>query len=242
MTSVPMKVIAKIHTDMREKFGIPRQSGLVEELEGVIIFEPEYRNPEALRGMEDFSHLWLLWQFSENVRKDWSPTVRPPRLGGNERMGVFATRSPFRPNEIGLSCVKLEKIKKTKEWGLVIVVSGVDLLDGTPIFDIKPYIPHVDCKPEAKAGFSAVNEDYRLSVEIPEEQIRKIPAEKQKALLGMLAEDPRPAYQSDGKRIYGMNFAGYEIRFTVTGNRLVVRDIMRELDRGSKGEYDKSEN
>lgn len=242
MTSVPMKVIAKIHTDMREKFGIPRQSGLVEELEGVIIFEPEYRNPEALRGMEDFSHLWLLWQFSQNVRKDWSPTVRPPRLGGNERMGVFATRSPFRPNEIGLSCVKLEKIKKTKEWGLVIVVSGVDLLDGTPIFDIKPYIPHVDCKPEAKAGFSAVNEDYRLSVEVPEEQIRKIPAEKQKALLGMLAEDPRPAYQSDGKRLYGMNFAGYEIRFTVMGKKLVVREIMRELDRGSENEYDKSGN
>lgn len=226
MTAVPMKVIAKIHTDMREKFGIPRQSGLVEELEGFIIFEPEYRNPDALRGLEDFSHLWLLWQFSENVREGWSPTVRPPRLGGNERMGVFATRSPFRPNEIGLSCVKLKKIEKTKQWGPVITVAGVDLLDGTPIFDIKPYIPHVDCKLEAKAGFSAVNPDYQLSVEIPEEQLKKIPAEKRGALRGILAQDPRPAYQSDEKRIYGMNFAGYEIRFTVTGRKLVVRDVV----------------
>lgn len=238
MTIVPMKIIAKIHTEFTEKFGIPRQSGLVEELEGTIIFEPEYRNPDALRGLDGFSHLWLIWQFSESVRENWSPTVRPPRLGGNERMGVFATRSPFRPNEIGLSCVKIKKIEKTKQWGPVIIVSGADLLDGTPIYDIKPYIPHVDCKPEAKAGFSAKNEDYRLAVEIPEEQLQKIPVEKRKAVRGILAEDPRPAYQTNQERIYGLNFYGYEIQFTVIDKKLIVKDISR----CQKNAYDKSGN
>lgn len=238
MTIVTMKIIAKIHTEFTEKFGIPRQSGLVEELEGTIIFEPEYRNPDALRGLDDFSHLWLIWQFSESVRENWSPTVRPPRLGGNERMGVFATRSPFRPNEIGLSCVKIKKIEKTKECGPVIIVSGADLLDGTPIYDIKPYIPHVDCKPEAKAGFSAKNEDYRLAVEIPEEQLQKIPVEKRKAVRGILAEDPRPAYQTNQERTYGLNFDGYEIQFTVIDKKLIVKDISR----CKKNAYDKSGN
>ncbi len=230
MTTVPMKIIAKIHTDFKEKFGIPRQSGLVEELEGKIVFEPEYRNLDALRGLEDFSHLWLLWQFSESIREDWSPTVRPPRLGGNERMGVFATRSPFRSNGIGLSCVKIKKIENKKEWGPVITVAGADLLEGTPIYDIKPYLPHVDCIPEAKAGFSARNEDYHLTVEIPEEQLEKIPTEKQKALRGILAEDPRPAYQSDRERVYGLHFAGYEIHFTVAGKKLLVKNISKSTD------------
>ena len=210
-----MKIIARIQSDFQEKFGIPRQSGLVEELEARIIFEPEYRNPAAVRGLEGFSHIWLIWQFSESLREGWSPTVRPPRLGGNERMGVFATRSPFRPNGIGLSCVKIVKIEQTREFGPVITVSGADLLNGTPIYDIKPYIPHVDSKPEAEAGISAENNQYRLEVKFPESELEKIPVEKREALKGILAEDPRPAYQEDSQRKYGLNFAGYEVHFSV---------------------------
>lgn len=220
-----MKIIATIQSDFREKFGVPRQSGLVEELEARIIFEPEYRNPAAVRGLDGFSHIWLIWQFSESIREGWSPTVRPPRLGGNERMGVFATRSPFRPNEIGLSCVKIVKIEQTKEFGPVITVSGADLLNGTPIYDIKPYIPHVDSKPEAKAGFSAENKQYQLEVKIPEPELEKIPLEKREALKGILAEDPRPAYQEDSQREYGLNFAGYEIHFSVKNKILYVSNI-----------------
>ena len=192
---ISMKIIARIHSDFREKFGIPRQSGLVEELEAYIVFEPEYRNMDAFRGLEDFSHLWIIWQFSESVRDEWSPTVRPPRLGGNERMGVFATRSPFRPNEIGLSSVKIQKIEKHKTMGPIIHVSGADLLDGTPIFDIKPYLPHVDSHPEAKGGFADEYKDYHLEVEIPELLLEKIPGEKREALKGVLPNDPRPSYQ-----------------------------------------------
>ena len=202
-----MKVIAKIHSDFTAKFGIPRQSGLVQELSAQIIFEPEYRNPDALRGLEAYSHIWLLWEFSESIRKEWSPMVRPPRLGGNKRMGVFATRSPFRPNPVGLSCVKLDHIEQTSQ-GPVLHVLGADLLDGTPIYDIKPYLPHVDSHPEAIGGFAADYENYHLQVECPAELLERIPTNKQKAVLGILAQDPRPSYQDDPERIYGMEFAG----------------------------------
>lgn len=224
---ISMKIIARIHSDFREKFGIPRQSGLVEELEAYIVFEPEYRNMDAFRGLEDFSHLWIIWQFSESVRDEWSPTVRPPRLGGNERMGVFATRSPFRPNEIGLSSVKIQKIEKHKTMGPIIHVSGADLLDGTPIFDIKPYLPHVDSHPEAKGGFADEYKDYHLEVEIPELLLEKIPGEKREALKGVLANDPRPSYQKDSERMYGMNFSGYEVSFKVAEGKLNVCDIKK---------------
>jgi tRNA-Thr(GGU) m(6)t(6)A37 methyltransferase TsaA len=226
--TVTMRIIAHIENDFKEKFGIPRQSGLVEELESKIVFEPSYRNEDALRGLEGFSHLWLLWQFSQNVRPDWSPTVRPPRLGGNERMGVFATRSPFRPNEIGLSCVRLLRIEKEKELGCVIYVAGADLLDGTPIFDIKPYVPQADSHPEAAKGFSAENENYELSVRISEELLAKVPEKKRAALKGVLAQDPRPAYQQNPERIYGMNFAGYEIKFRVRQQELEVIQIEKK--------------
>lgn len=220
-----MEIIARIHTDFKEKFGIPRQSGLVDALEGRIIFEPEYRNPDALRGIEGFTHIWLLWQFSENIRREWSPTVRPPRLGGNTRMGVFATRSPFRPNAIGMSCVRLKRIEKSEEYGTVLVVAGADLLDGTPIYDIKPYIPSADCHPEAGGGFSEKNTDYRLQVKFPEAFLEKLPEEKREAVCGILSEDPRPAYQRDPDRVYGLNFAGYEIRFHVEDDRLYVDEV-----------------
>jgi len=224
--TVSMKIIARIHSDFKEKFGIPRQSGLVEELESYIVFEPEYRNIDVLRGLEEFSHLWIIWQFSESVRENWSPTVRPPRLGGNERMGVFATRSPFRPNEIGLSSVKIRRIEKHKTLGPIIHVSGADLLDGTPIFDIKPYLPHVDSHPKAKGGFADQYKNYHLEVEIPRQWLEKIPEEKRAALKGVLENDPRPSYQEDPERIYGMNFAGYEIKFQVKKNQLCVCEII----------------
>lgn len=217
-----MKTIARIHSDFKEKFGIPRQSGLVEELKAAIVFEPEYRNPDALRGLEGFSHLWLLWLFSENVREGWSPTVRPPRLGGNERMGVFATRSPFRPNEIGLSSVKLLGIENHRETGPVLYVAGADLMDKTPILDIKPYLPRVDSHPEAAGGFADEYRNHRLDVQFPKDLLAKVPAEKQKALQGVLAEDPRPSYHEDEERIYGMNFAGLEVKFRVRGKALTV--------------------
>lgn len=222
-----INIIAHIHTDFTSKFGIPRQSGLVDELEATIVFEPEYRNPDALRGIEEYSHLWLLWQFSECMDKEWSPTVRPPRLGGNKRMGVFATRSPFRPNPIGLSSVKLLGIEKTEKHGTVLRVAGADLLDGTPIYDIKPYLPYVDSHPEAINGFALNKKEGCLSVEFPDDLLKKIPSEKQAALKAVLAQDPRPAYQNEPERIYGIEFAGFDIRFKVDGNILSVIETVK---------------
>ena len=219
------RIIARIHTDFPTKFGIPRQSGLVEALKAEIVFEPEYQNPEAFRGIEEFSHLWLLWEFSEAVRKEWSPTVRPPRLGGNKRMGVFATRSPFRPNAIGLSCVKLEKVELRTERGPVLHVSGADLMDGTPIYDIKPYLPFADSHPEATGGFSDKTKNHHLDVMIPAEFLEQVEEEKREALRAVLMHDPRPSYQNDPNRIYGMEFAGYEVKFRVEDGILSVITI-----------------
>ncbi len=215
--SLPLRVIGRIATDFPAKFGIPRQSGLVPSLRGIVTLDEPYRNPDALRGLEGFSHIWLLWLFSESIRADFSPTVRPPRLGGNVRMGVFATRSPFRPSPIGLSAVKLERIEDGR-----LYVSGVDLLDGTPILDIKPYLPHADCIPDATGGFADRLRDYELTVDFPRQLLEKLPPDRREAALGVLAGDPRPSYQSDPERVYGMAFAGFEIRFTVEGNRLRV--------------------
>jgi len=220
-----MHVIARIKSDFPTKFGIPRQSGLVEELHATIIFEPDYRNADALRGLEDFSHLWIIWQFSQAVREDWSPTVRPPRLGGNTRMGVFATRSPFRPNSIGLSCVNILGIEETAEFGTVIHVGGADLMDGTPIFDIKPYIPYADAHPDALGGFTQTAGDFLLDVQFPEELLQMIPKDKRTALMGVLSHDPRPSYQKDAARIYGLSFGGFDIRFRVADNRLTVLEV-----------------
>lgn len=224
-----MKVIARIHSDFPEKFGIPRQSGLVPALRAKIVFEPEYRNPDALRGIEGFSHLWLIWQFSAAVRDTWSPTVRPPRLGGNERVGVFATRSPFRPNAIGLSCVKLEGVRHEDGLGDVLIVSGADLMDGTPIYDIKPYLPYADCKPEASGGF-APQRGEALAVDFPAELLSRVPEDKRDALTGVLAQDPRPHYQSDPQRVYGMAFAGLEVRFRVADGAVYVVEVTEERD------------
>ena len=220
-----MNVIARIHSDFATKFGVPRQSGLVEALESTIVFEPEYRNPEALRGLEGFSHLWLVWVFDQAVRKEWSPTVRPPRLGGNVRMGVFATRSPFRPNPIALSCVKLAGIEQTADRGTILRVRGADLMDGTPILDIKPYVPYADSHPEALGGFAATPAGEVLEVIIPQDMLERVPADRRKALRGVLAQDPRPHYQNDPERVYGFGFAGMEVKFSVDGTRLTVRDI-----------------
>ena len=225
---IPMEIIATIRSDFPTKFGIPRQSGLVEELEADIVFEPPYRNPDALRGLEGFSHLWLIWQFSQAVRESWSPTVRPPRLGGNVRMGVFATRSPFRPNPIGLSCVRLERIEQHPQWGPVLWVAGADLMDGTPIYDIKPYLPYADCRPEALGGFAPAPAGARLAVDIPPELLERVPEDKRAALAGVLSQDPRPSYQHDPERVYGMAFAGLEVRFQVEGDRLKVVSVERE--------------
>ena len=222
-----LKVIAHIHTAFPTKFGIPRQSGLVEELRGEIVFTPEYRNPDALRGLEDFSHIWLVWQFSGAVRESWSPTVRPPRLGGNTRVGVFATRSPFRPNPLGLSSVKLEAIEQRPDVGPVLIVRGADLMDGTPIYDIKPYLPYVDSHPEAKGGFAEEKKDYKLDVNFPEMYLEQIPAEKRAALIQILEQDPRPSYQKDPVRIYGMSYAGMEIHFRVDKETLYVTEVER---------------
>lgn len=223
-----MKTIAKIHTDFPTKFGIPRQSGLVMSLKATIVFEPEFRNADALRGLEDFSHIWLLWEFSESVRSEWSPTVRPPRLGGNRRMGVFATRSPFRPNPIGLSCVRLERIIWEGENAPMLCVSGADLLDGTPIYDIKPYLPYTDSHPEAIGGFADEVKCRLLTVNCSQELRQKIPEEHQQAIMDILAQDPRPSYQDNPERIYGMEYADMDIRFTVDGNMLTVREICRK--------------
>ncbi|MBE6773374.1 MAG: tRNA (N6-threonylcarbamoyladenosine(37)-N6)-methyltransferase TrmO [Ruminococcaceae bacterium] len=220
-----MKIIAHIETDFKEKFGIPRQSGLVSESTGRIIFEKEYSVPEAFRGLEDFSHIWVLWQFSEAVREDWSPTVRPPLLGGNKRMGVFATRSPFRPNAIGLSALKLDKVEFSKTEGIILHVSGADLLDGTPIYDIKPYLPYADSIPRAVGGFTESLEERHLEVDFPENLLTGVAEEKRTALKAVLSADPRPSYQDDPERIYGMSFASYEIKFTVNGRTLKVTDV-----------------
>lgn len=223
-----MKIIARIHSDFKEKFGIPRQSGLVPQTRAKIVFEPEYRVADALRGIEGYSHLWLIWSFSKAERENWSPTVRPPRLGGNTRMGVFATRSPFRPNPIGLSCVTLEKVDLNSQDGPVLIVGGADLLDGTPIYDIKPYLPYVDSHPDAKGGFGSEKAGYALDVVIPDDISAKIDPDKREALKGILKEDPRPSYQNDPDRVYGLNYAGMNIRFTVDQGILTVCDVQRD--------------
>ena len=223
-----MKTIARIHTDFPTKFGIPRQSGIVASLQGTIVFEPDYRNAEAVRGLEDFSHLWLIWEFSEAKREDWSPTVRPPRLGGNVRKGVFATRSPFRPNSIGLSSVKLEKVEIDPKLGPVLHVSGADLMDGTPIYDIKPYIAYTDSHPEAVSGFATKPAEYLLEVDIPEELLQKVPESQRESLIAVLQHDPRPQYQDDPERVYGMAFGGMEIKFKVDGMKLTVTAVSKE--------------
>lgn len=217
-----MKIIARIRTELPEKFGVPRQSGLVPQLRGRVIFEPEYRNPDAVRGLEDFSHIWLIWQFSRAVREGWSPTVRPPRLGGNRRMGVFATRSPFRPNALGLSSVRLDRVELDPALGPVLHVSGADLMDGTPIFDIKPYLPYTDSHPQAAGGFTDGLAHAPLTVECSSALLEHIPADSREGLLGVLAGDPRPRYQEDPQRVYGLSFAGRNVKFTVDGDRLTV--------------------
>ena len=224
--SPQMKIIARIHTDLPTKFGIPRQSGLVEELKAVIVFEPEYRNRDSLRGLEGFSHIWIIWQFSENLRDTWSLMVKPPRLGGQKRMGVFATRSPFRPNPIGLSSVRLDKIELDNKFGPVLHVSGADLMDNTPIYDIKPYLSYTDSHPDSLGGFSDSYKDYALEVDFPHEWLSMIPPDRQEAIKGVLANDPRPSYQKDPDRIYGVEFAGFDIRFTVKEALLSVCEVV----------------
>lgn len=228
MKEINMRPIAVVRSDFSSKFGIPRQAGIVDELEARIVFERAFRDPEALRGIEQFSHLWVLWQFSEAVRDTWSPTVRPPRLGGNVRMGVFATRSPFRPNNIGLSCVRLLRVEETDE-GCVLVVGGADMMDGTPVLDIKPYIPYADCRPEASSGF-APDSGALLEVKFVPGTETAVPEGKMAALIGVLANDPRPRYQNDPARVYGMDFAGISVRFTVSGNMLTVVETGEIVD------------
>lgn len=225
-----MEIIARIHSDFSTKFGIPRQSGLVGSLKSMVVFEPEYRNPDALRGLEGFSHIWLIWEFSEAVRETWSPTVRPPRLGGNKRLGVFATRSPFRPNAIGLSSVKLDSIETHPEFGVVLYVSGADLMDKTPIFDIKPYIPYTDSHPDAVGGFTDLANDYLLNVYFPDQWLGMVPESRREALLEVLAHDPRPSYQNDSARIYGFEFAGFDVRFSVNNGVLTVCEIVKLIN------------
>ena len=228
-----LNIIARIRTDFPTKFGLPRQSGLAEELRGTIVFEKEFRSPEALRGLEDFSHIWLIWGFSEGFASSsdssgaWSPTVRPPRLGGNRRMGIFATRSPNRPNPIALSCVKIESIEKTDRDGHVIHVSGIDMMDGTPIYDIKPYLPHTESISEAKGGFAIPASEHSLQVECAPEVLDIVPVEKRDALIAVLSEDPRPSYQNDPEREYGFPFAGFEVKFKVDGDTLKISEIQK---------------
>ncbi len=226
MQEIPINIIARMKSYFTTKFGIPRHSGLVPSLRSTIVFVPEVRNSDALRGLEDFSHLWIIWQFSEAVRTQWSPTVRPPRLGGNTRMGVFATRSPFRPNSLGLSSVEIVGLENTSEYGTVIHVAGADLMDGTPIFDIKPYIPYSDCHTDATGGFTDSAYDFLLTVNFPPELLSKIPANKQEAVVAVLSHDPRPSYQEDSDRMYGLNFAGYDIRFKVKDSILTVHEVI----------------
>lgn len=224
--SLTIQPIAHIQSDFKEKFGIPRQSGRVPSLTGTIVFEPEYRVAEALREIGSFSHLWLIFDFSEAHREKWSPTVRPPRLGGNRRIGVFASRSPFRPNPLGLSCVRLLGVEKTADKGMVLHVSGIDLLDGTPIYDIKPYLPFADCYPDAVGGYADAQKDYHLYVEFPQDMLSRIPEKKRETVLDCLSEDPRPSYQEDEQRVYSMLFSGYDIRFRVSGDTLTVVDVV----------------
>ena len=218
--------VAHIRSDFPEKFGIPRQSGLVEALTATVVFDPDYRDPSAFRGLEGFSHLWLIWEFSQARRVGWSPTVRPPRLGGNRRLGVFATRSPFRPNPIGLSCVRLVELRQDRELGPVLIVAGADLLDGTPIYDVKPYLPYADCKPEAVGGFAARPKEAELEVDCPDSLLAAVPEDKRAALLAVLAQDPRPQYQDNPDRVYGMSFAGLEVKFRVERKGLTVTEIL----------------
>ncbi|MGN0483961.1 MAG: tRNA (N6-threonylcarbamoyladenosine(37)-N6)-methyltransferase TrmO [Lachnospiraceae bacterium] len=220
-----MEPIAHIQTDFPTKFGLPRQSGLIEELKGIITFEPEYRKMEAFRGLENFSHIWLLWKFSESKKENWAATVRPPRLGGKQRMGVFATRSPFRPNDIGLSCVKLEEIRQDPVLGPQLLVAGIDLMDQTPIYDVKPYVPLTDCHPDATEGFTKQTKQHTLSVFCSDELLSLLPKEKQAGALAFLKQDPRPAYDTDEERIYGVAYAGFDIHFQVHGEHLYVCDI-----------------
>ena len=217
--------IAHIHTDFPTKFGVPRQSGLASELTSTIVFAPAYRNPDCLRGIADFSHLWLIWEFDKVAGAGWSPTVLPPKLGGKTRVGVFATRSPFRPNPLGLSCVQLVKADLHTKDGPVLYVAGADLVDGTPVYDIKPYLPHIEAVPDAAAGFAGRVKDYALKVSCPDELLYKLPEEKREALLAVLSEDPRPSYQNDEMRVYGFGFAGYEIKFRVKGDTLLVEKV-----------------
>ena len=223
-----LRPIARIQSDFSEKFGIPRQSGLVEALRARVVFAPEYRAREAFRGLEGFTHIWLVWGFSQNVEAGWSPTVRPPRLGGNVRMGVFATRSPFRPNPIGLSCVELLVVDYDAPDGPALVVGGADLLDGTPIFDVKPYVPHADCRPQARGGFADAHREDRLAVDFPPQLEALVPPDKREALRGVLAGDPRPSYQRDPQRLYGLGFAGLQVRFTVEDGVLHVRQVEKD--------------
>lgn len=217
--------IAHIESPYKSKFGIPRQSGVADAVRARIVFEPGYREPDAVRGLEEYSHIWLIWQFSENTGSEWSPTVRPPRLGGNERVGVFATRSPFRPNFLGLSAVELEKVEISPTLGPVLHVKGADLLDGTPIFDVKPYIPYSDAKPEAKGGFTDTKSFHRLMVRIPPELCDKLGSDTARELMQVLESDPRPQYHKDPERVYGMSYAGFEVKFRVCGDELTVTDI-----------------
>lgn len=228
-TQSMIRVIAHIHTDFPTKFGIPRQSSLVEELRGEIIFEPEYRQPEAFRGIEEYSHLWLLWEFSEAKREHWSATVKPPRLGGRTRMGVFATRSPFRPNPIGLSCVRLVELRQDETYGPVLVVAGVDLMDGTPIYDIKPYLPYVDAHPDALGGFGDRVKEHALEVADPGSLLERLPEEKRAGAVAFLQQDPRPAVHKDPDRVYKIAYAGYDIHFTVHDTKLSVTDVVSLL-------------
>lgn len=226
--NIPLRIIAHIHSDFPTKFGIPRQSGLIHELKAAVVFEPEYRNPDALRGLEGYTYIWLIWQFSETARQGWSPTVRPPRLGGNTRMGVFASRSPFRPNPIGLSSVRLERIELQSPFGPILHVAGADLMDNTPIYDIKPYLPYVDSHPDAAGGFALQSHEGFLQVNVPSGLLERIPPDRRGALFAVLAQDPRPAYQNAPSRVYGMEYAGFEIRFTVSGHTLTVCEIIAE--------------
>lgn len=227
MDQYTIKPIARIHTDFPTKFGIPRQSGVVQELEARIVFEPEYRNPDAVRGIEEFSYIWLIWQFSESVRDTWTATVRPPKLGGNVRLGVFATRSPFRPNFLGLSSVALKQVIPDSPEGPVLIVAGADLMDGTPIFDIKPYVPYADSHPEASGSFTDQTSKIRFEVKDPKGFLNLVEESKREALKGVLSQDPRPGYQKDPDRIYGFPFAGYEVKFQVREECVTICGLER---------------
>ena len=222
-----LRPVARVHTDFAGKFGIPRQSGLVPELTAVLEFLPEFRSPEAVRGLEAYTHLWLIWEFSANADKGWSPTVRPPRLGGNKRVGVFASRSPFRPNPLGLSCVRLLEVRMDPAKGPLLLLGGADLMDGTPVYDIKPYVPYADSHPEASGGFTDEVDWHPLEVDFPGELLERFPADKREALLGVLAQDPRPAYQEDPKRVYGFTFGGWDLRFSVAEGKLRVLEVKK---------------